>query len=401
MPRPSNSTAYLRLGTLSTGVVALAPVRVLLDYRPALRARTGIGEYVHELVKALVTTAPPGASVAAFSSSWKDRVSAELCEVAPGVEVVDRRWPVRGLTWGWHRWGWPPVERLAGRCDVVHSPTPLLVPASRAAQVVTVFDLHFLTAPTDVADVVRRDFVELAASHVARADHVIAGSDHAGRLLRQQLGLDGARITVTPLGAPAWAAGVRARRGENRGRHLLFIGTLEPRKNLGLVFDACARLLARGQALPPLVVAGQEGTAGDAWRARAREAPLAGHVSFAGYVDAARREALFAEARAVVVPSLEEGFGLPALEAMACGVPVIAAPVGSLPDVMGGAGLFAPLAAPDAWADAITRVLDDGVAEDLARRGLARASAFSWTATATATWRAYDRAIAARASRTR
>lgn len=374
-------------------------MRVLVDYRPALRARTGIGEYVHELVAALAATAPPDGHVAAFSSSWRDRVTDELKRAAPTVHVVDRRLPVRALTWGWHRLEWPPIERLAGRWDVVHSPTPLLMPSRRAAQVVTVFDLHFLATPADVSGVVRRDFVHLAQSHVARADHVIAGSGYAAGLLEGRLGVDRARITTTPLGAPAWAAAARARRGASLGHSLLFLGTLEPRKNLGLVLDAYVHLLERGRPVPPLVVAGHAGSAGDAWQARAQHPPLAGHVTFTGYVDAVRREALYAEARALVVPSLDEGFGLPALEAMACGVPVIAAPVGALPDVVGDAGLLAPLHSAEAWADAIEAVLDDTRAGTLARLGLARAATFSWTATASATWRAYAAAVDTRAGR--
>jgi len=99
-------------------------VHVIVDYRPALRARTGIGEYVHELARALGSTAPPGDRLTLFSSSWADRLPAELDTEIPTAARVDRRVPVRALTWAWHRAGWPPIERLAGPCDVVHSPTP-------------------------------------------------------------------------------------------------------------------------------------------------------------------------------------------------------------------------------------------------------------------------------------
>ena len=122
-------------------------MRVLIDYRPALRQRSGSGEYTHQLVKALLTAYPAaGASRALaltlFSSSWSDRLahSPDL----PATAAVDRRIPVRLLNLAWHRLGWPSAEMLAGGAfDVVHSPHPLLTPARAAAQVVTIHDLNF------------------------------------------------------------------------------------------------------------------------------------------------------------------------------------------------------------------------------------------------------------------
>ncbi|MEZ5293416.1 MAG: glycosyltransferase family 1 protein [Vicinamibacterales bacterium] len=380
-------------------MVPFANVRVLVDYRPALRARTGIGEYVHELTRALAAAPPAGSTVTAFSSSWRDRVDETLGQAAPGVRVIDRRVPVRALTWAWHRLAWPPVEAFAGDVDVVHSPTPLRVPARRAAQVVTVFDLHFLAEPDAGADAVRRDFVALARRHVTTADHVIAGSAYAAGLVATTLGVPPEKVTTTPLGAPAWAAGVRSMRGQAPGRTLLVIGTLEPRKNLGLVLDAYARLRERRADAPPLVVAGRVAAGGAAWADRAARPPLIGHVKMMGYVDDATRLRLYADARAVLVPSLDEGFGLPALEAMACGVPVVVSPAGALPEVVGTAGIVAPLDAPEAWADAIEGLLDEARAGALGARGLVRAAGFSWATTAAATWNAYRLAMAARAER--
>ena len=119
----------------------------------------------------------------------------------------------------------------------------------------------------------------------------------------------------------------------------------------------------------------------------------------AGYVSDDARRALYTQARAVVVPSLDEGFGLPALEAMACGVPVVVSPVGALPEVVGDAGLYAAPDAPAAWAEALEACLDDARADDLARRGVARAEAFSWARAAASTWRAYEAAVSARGRR--
>ncbi len=380
-------------------MVPFPRVHVVVDYRPALRAKTGIGEYVHELARALAATAGPGRTVTLFSSSWADRVDPRIAREIPAAAVVDRRVPVRALTWGWHRLEWPPIERLAGPCDVAHSPTPLLVPARRAAQIVTVFDLHFLRHPDHVAGAVRRDFTRLARQHVARADHVLAGSAYAAHLVTRELHVPAAQVTSTPLGAPAWAAGVRAARRGRHGDQFLFIGTLEPRKNVGVLLEGYAALLARRPDAPPLVLAGRVTDAGQPWAARAAEAPLAGHVTLTGYVDDETRRALYTRARAVVVPSLDEGFGLPALEAMACGVPVIVSPAGALPEVVGDAGLYAAPDAPAAWADALEACLDDTRAADLSIRGLARAAGFSWTRAAEATWGAYAAALRTRRER--
>ncbi len=380
-------------------VVPFPDVHVIVDYRPALRARTGIGEYVHELARTLAASAGDSRSVTLFSSSWADRVDPRVARDIPGAAVVDVRVPVRALTWAWHRLHWPPIEALTGTCDVVHSPTPLLIPATRAAQVVTVFDLHFLSHPDQVAGAVRRDFAPLARAHVAQADHVIAGSAYAAALVARDLGVPEHKITMTPLGPPAWAAGVRAARQGRRGDRFVFIGTLEPRKNVGVLLDGYAQLLARRPDAPPLVLAGRVTGAAREWAARAAVAPLAGHVTLPGYVSDTERQSLYTHARAVVVPSLDEGFGLPALEAMACGVPVVVSPVGALPEVVGDAGLYAPADAPTAWADALDACLDDTRAADLAARGRARAEAFSWARTADATWRAYEAAVRARRER--
>ena len=120
-------------------VLAFPAVKLLLDYRPALSRRTGVGEYAHELAAALARTAEPGEQLRLFTSSWSDRPDAT--SLPPGATVIDRRVPVRVLNRLWHRQQWPPVEWLAGPADVAISRHPLLMPARRARQVVTVHDL--------------------------------------------------------------------------------------------------------------------------------------------------------------------------------------------------------------------------------------------------------------------
>ena len=138
-------------------------MRILLDYRPALRERTGVGEYVHEIAAAIGRRLGPGAELALFSSSWKDR----LGEAVPPGRRVDVRVPVRVLNALWHRAGAPAVERFAGPIDLVHAAHPLLIP-SRAARVVTVHDLDFLDHPERTRGEIRRDYatLEIGRAHV-------------------------------------------------------------------------------------------------------------------------------------------------------------------------------------------------------------------------------------------
>ena len=129
-------------------------MRVLVDYRPALRHRTGVGEFARALASALPGAMSSGDRLTLFSSSWKDRLPASPL---PGAQVIDRRIPVRLLNLMWHRAGWPPIERLAGPVDVAQSLHPLLLPARHAARFVTVHDLDFLDHPERASAEIRRD----------------------------------------------------------------------------------------------------------------------------------------------------------------------------------------------------------------------------------------------------
>ena len=385
-------------------------MRILVDYRPALRERTGVGEFVHELARAL-TRASGAASadavaeqssdtVTLFTSSWKDRPSPSLANEIPSAHVVDRHIPVRALVWAWNRLEWPPVEWLAGPCDVVHSQSPLLIP-TRAAQAVTVHDLDFLRHPEQMTAEMRRDFPSLARSHAQRADAVIVSSQYAAGEVVRELGLDRARVHVCPSGRPEWAAAIAdARRAAPaRDGHILFMGTLSLRKNVGTLIDAYASLRTRVPDVPPLVLAGHRTSASRRWEARCQQPPLAGHVTITGYVTPTQKMQLYEQARMLILPSYEEGFGLPVLEAMACGVPVIVSSRGSLPEVAGDAAAPIDPDDVDGFMQEMQRLLDQDAAADAAARGLAQARRYSWTACAESARRAYASAIEVHASR--
>lgn len=370
-------------------------MHILLDYRPALRDRTGVGEYAHELARALAATAAPGDRLTLFTSSWSDRADRGLRDW-PSTFVVDRRVPVRVLNWAWHRLGWPPIELLAGDIDVAHSLHPLMLPARRAKRVVTIHDLDFLTHPERTSAEIRRDYPALVRHHVAGAALVVTNSDNTATAVRTTLGVDPERIVVCRPGLPAWI-GAPVDRVPPADGYVLFLGTLEPRKNLGALLDAWEHLIEQKQPLPRLRIAGGARPGAEEWLARLSRPPLREHVDYVGYIGAEARRALYDGARFLVLPSHHEGFGLPVLEAMALGIPVVASTAGALPEVAADAAL---LVGPDdrrALADALRSVLTSPtLADDLRRRGLARARLFSWDTAARTLREAYARILPGR-----
>ncbi|HEY0284803.1 MAG TPA: glycosyltransferase family 1 protein [Vicinamibacterales bacterium] len=372
-------------------------MRIVIDYRPALRARTGVGEHIHQVTSALAQTGSD--EITAFSSSWKDRVPAARATELPGVRIVDLRVPVTALNLAWHRLRWPPIEALAGgEYDIAHSPHPLLLPARSAAQIVTIHDLHFLSHPERTSAEIRRDYPALVRAHAHRADRIIVVSRFVAGEVQRLLGIAPDRISVCPNGAPQWK-GPAAVAGA--GGYLLYVGTIEPRKNVRGLLDAYARLLARRADAPRLVIAGRAEPDGSALLAAMNQPPLAGHVEYRGYVTTEEREALYKGAQALVLPSFEEGFGIPALEAMSAGVPVVVSNRGALPEVVGDAGLFIDPDDAESLAAALERLGGDpDLRATCARRGLDRARQFTWTQTAHAVRRAYEEAKLARRHRT-
>jgi glycosyltransferase involved in cell wall biosynthesis len=375
------------------GCDRLGAVRIVIDYRPALRARTGVGEYIYQLARALGRRGED--EVTLFSASWKDRARGDLAPDVPDARVIDRRIPVRVLNFTWHRLEWPPVEALTkGPYDIAHSPHPLLMPSRSAARVVTIHDLHFLSRPDRAAREIKRDYSTLVGDHARRADRIIVSSQFAAHEIKRHLGVQPEKIAVCPAGAPDWTTPPRSAGADG---YILFVGTLEPRKNIGGLLDAYGRLRERIPHPPRLVLAGAAGQEAGLWLESIARAPLAGHIEHRGYVPSSEREALYKGAQLLVLPSFEEGFGLTVLEAMAAGVPVIASNRGSLPEVVGQAGLLVDPDDPETITGAMESLVSDAVLRaNCARLGLERVREFSWSQTAGDVRRAYDEAVRAK-----
>jgi glycosyltransferase involved in cell wall biosynthesis len=372
-------------------------VRILLDYRPALVTRTGVGEYVHRMAEALVRASAGRDEITIFASSLRDRMAPEA---VPGARSADARVPARLLTSLWQRREWPPVDRLAGGgpFDIVQSSQPTLVPARSGLRLTTAHDLDFLDHPERTQAEFAGRYAALARRHATETDHVIAVSAYTAGEVEARLGVPRHRITVCRPGRPAWP--VRAAAPPASVGYLLFVGTLEPRKNVAGLLEAYGRLAARNPQAPPLVLVGRTVPASASILAALERPPFVGRVRHRGYIPDEERPGLYSGATALILPSFAEGFGLPVLEAMTVGVPVITSDRGSLPEVVGDAGLLVSPTDPEELAAAMQRVVSDGkFAASLGARGARRSLMFDWNASAMALRETYDALMAERTSR--
>jgi glycosyltransferase involved in cell wall biosynthesis len=364
-----------------------------LDVRPTLSRPTGVGTYVLGLAQRMPLLAPDD-RFHYFSASIKERYPARPWPA--NVRLVDRRLPVRGLNAAWNRAAWPSLDRLVGTTlDLVHSPTPLLIPSRKGKRVVTVHDLFFLKHPGMVEGEVRRDYVALVRDHVRRADGVLCVSEYTASEVRRLLEVPAEKIAVTPHGidpiyrtAPADDEVDEALRRLRLPRGgLLYVGSGEKRKNLVTLVMAYLTL-ARRRHLPPLVLAGP----GSDWaQGGSRVGP---QILATGYLDKTDLRALMAASALLVLPSLEEGFGLPVVEAMAAGLPVVCSAGSALAEVAGDAACLVDPHDANGLAHTLERVIEDhALAADLRRRGLERSLRFDWDDTAARTLAFYHKVL--------
>ncbi len=298
---------------------------------------------------------------------------------------------------------------LPGSFDVLHSlrtPLPARGRIPARVRVLTIHDLIPLLHPEWMYPTAAAE-VRAIADSILPGDFVLANSRATADDVSALLGIGPERVFVTPFAASKEVfyreesseriEAAKARHGIPAGPYLLSLCTLEPRKNLPHLLR-CFHRLVQQERLPGvrLVLVGATGWKTDALFALLQEHPeLRARVVLAGYVADTDLAALYSGARAFVYPSLYEGFGLPVLEAMQCGTPVIASDSTSLPEVVGDAGLLVSPIDADALSNAMLQlVTDDALAADLARRGLERSELFSWDRTAAATVRAYEAMLA-------
>jgi glycosyltransferase involved in cell wall biosynthesis len=358
-----------------------------LDATPLLGPRTGIGRYVECLLTELAGHGDLRLTAVAFTWRGRDGLAAGL---PPAVAVAGRRAPARGLQAAWARTPWPPAEWLAGRSDVLHGTNFVLPPTRRAAGVLTVHDLAYLHLP-GVVSAASLAYRRLVPRGLRRAALALAPTEAVAGELREAYRLPADRVRVTPLGVdPAWAAGPVPDTGWLAGRglppeYLLAVGTLEPRKGLDVLLAAYAAVLADEPAAPPLVLVGPTGW-GPALDA-ARLPP--DRLLLPGYLPEPDLRQVVAGARLLAYPSRYEGFGLPPLEAMAAGVPVVASDLPAVREVVGGHAALVPPGDADALSDALLAQLRSPVSAQARADARAHALSYTWARCADLTAAAY------------
>ncbi len=364
-------------------------MKVAVDATAVPARLTGAGVYAARLLAALALRGEVGLEV--FVAPGSAAVLA-----APGLELR----PVRAAELGrpariaWTHLAAGRAARAAG-ADLLHGIHYELPRRGRLPQVVTVHDLTLVTHPQWHEPGKVRFFRWAMRRAVRAADRVLCVSATTAHDLTMHLGVEVERIDVTPLGTdlrPASeqaVAGLRRRLGLD-GPYLLGLGTLEPRKDLPTLVRAFTAVA--GELPHTLVLAGLAGWGAGAVAAAVAASGVADRILLAGYVPEADKAALFTGADLFAYPSHYEGFGLPVLEAMACGTPVVTTTGGSLPEVAGDAALLVEPGDADALAVAVGKLVGDpGERVALVQRGMVRAAGFTWNRCAALTAAAYRR----------
>lgn len=294
-----------------------------------------------------------------------------------------------------------PLALERDRPDLVHQLAFVAPVLARRPFVVTVYDLSFVHFPERLPPARRRYLRLLTRWSCQRARRVIAISRSTAADLTATFGLSPERIDVAVPGVDeafrplprTEVEAFRARAGLP-DRFLLYLGTLEPRKNLPLLLRAYAALPASDRSAAPLVLAGARGWMVGAIDRALDEHDLRGSVRLPGYVPAQDLPLWYNAAEALVYPSLFEGFGLPVIEAMACGIPALVADTSSLPEAVGDMGVCLPPDDAAAWTNALAHTLHDTVwRAEAGQRGRERAREFTWARTAAQTAASYRRAL--------
>ena len=385
-----------------TGTPAPTNMHIGIDYTPAALQGAGIGRYTRGLVDAVVplldaddqvTLLLPGEESRFARSAWPANVRTRRLLLSDRYQTIL-----------WHRLRLPLyVELMTGTLDIFHAPNFLLPPVRSAKKLLTIHDLAFLVRPEFAHPDLQRFLARTVPRSIAAADHILADSEASKQDALRFFDLRPEQITVVGAGveprfSPAEQGAVEQEKlagtREKYGLDWPFvfsISTLEPRKNFDGLIRAFAEARRKAGFPHHLVIGGGKGWLYENIFAEVQRQNAGDCVHFLGYVDDDDLPALYNLADLFAFPSHYEGFGIPVLEALACGTAVLCTDTSSLPEITGDAAHLIPTNDHPALLDALSDLLTDETARvDLAQRGPAQAAKWTWEAAAERLLRVYQ-----------
>jgi glycosyltransferase involved in cell wall biosynthesis len=381
------------------------PPRITFDISPLLTISTGIGYYTANLVSHLMALQPE-IQWSFFSIPGRKPKEVDIQTSSEVIRQIIDPWflPARAtsllLQAPLHRL--LAVESFIGASDLFHWTNFLCCSQRTGKKILTVHDVSFVLFPEYHPLKRRFLFKSFFPRSLEQADHIITVSQNTKQDLVRYFHVPPEGITVIPLAAdetfrpicPEDAAATLTRYGIRYAQYVLYVGTLEPRKNLPRLLQAYHLFRNSHSESVPMVLTGANGWLNKGLFAEIERSPWRSDIKILGYVAKADLSALYSGALAFVYPSIYEGFGLPPLEAMACGAPVITSNNSSLPEVVGDAGLLVDPLDVDEIARAMLKIADNLVLrETLCKRGIERARTFNWKITAQQTLDVYEKTL--------
>jgi glycosyltransferase involved in cell wall biosynthesis len=386
-------------------------LRIGIDITAAVRQGAGIGRFTRELIHALMALDSPHEYALFAATGGLPRAITEsrltyITQPATNHHLTFEICNLRFLSddWLhrlWHRARLPiPIEAIMGRVDLFHEPDFVLPPTRPGTRtVLTVHDLTFIRDPESAFPRLRHYLNRVVPRSVARATHILADSLATQKDLTELFGTPPVKITVlyggvdarfVPVLEPERLTAVRARYGIGEGPFILGIGTIQPRKNYQRLIQAFANIKSQIPSLE-LVIVGSKGWMYDTIFSEVKRLGLESQVLFPGFVDDDDLPALYSAAEMLAYPSIYEGFGLPILEAMACGTPVVTSNTSSLPELAGNAALLVEPTDVGAIAAAMRRLWQDAdLRHRLVADGSDQARKFTWEKAAMQLLRIYE-----------
>ncbi len=361
-----------------------------IDYTPAYEQGGGIGRYVRELVTAL-SLLDVDTSYRLFISGY---TSSDLLSVPINFTYKSTRVTPKWLARLWHRANIPlPVEVFIGSVDLFHATDFVLPPTLPGVKtLLTVHDLSFVRVPDSASPTLKAYLDYVVPRSIGRSTHVLADSQATKDDIVGLYGVDSSKVTVLLSGVDsrffnrigaAWLLTMRSKYNLGSVPYIFSVGTVQPRKNYERLIRALAQLRQIDVDIH-LVIAGGKGWLDSPIYQTISETHMDKYVHFIGFADDADLPALYQNATCVAFPSLYEGFGLPILEAMASGIPVLTSNISSLPEVAGDAAIMVDPYNLDEITNGLLRLITDtNLRNELTQKGLLRAKQFTWEKSAT------------------